>query len=80
MATLLLPVPLYHAGGTVAAAWSAWCRVRQWSIRAELDTLATLHALQDEHCTAVGAVPTMFIAILNQPEFARFDLPAFARA
>src|SRR5262249_40178924 len=31
-------------------------------------------ALQAERCTAVYGVPTMFIAMLEHPEFARFDL------
>jgi fatty-acyl-CoA synthase len=38
------------------------------------DTLGMLHALQDERCTVLGAVPTVFIAMLNHPEFARFDV------
>jgi fatty-acyl-CoA synthase len=33
-----------------------------------------LHALHDERCTVLGGVPTMFMAMLNHPEFERFDL------
>ncbi len=38
------------------------------------DPLAVLRAVQDEHCNALYGVPTMFIAELNHPEFANFDL------
>jgi fatty-acyl-CoA synthase len=34
-----------------------------------------LHALQDEQCTAVHGVPTMFIALLEHPEFKNFRFP-----
>jgi fatty-acyl-CoA synthase len=37
------------------------------------DPLATLEAVQAEGCTALYGVPTMFIAELDHPEFARFD-------
>ncbi len=35
---------------------------------------ATLAAVEAERCTALHGVPTMFIAELDLPEFARFDL------
>jgi fatty-acyl-CoA synthase len=38
------------------------------------DPSATLQAAQDERCTAVYGVPTMFIAELHDPRFAEFDL------
>ena len=38
------------------------------------DPLATLQTIEQEKCTAVYGVPTMFIAELDHPEFARFDL------
>ncbi|HEY3814156.1 MAG TPA: AMP-binding protein [Caulobacteraceae bacterium] len=41
---------------------------------AGFDPLATLETLEAERCTAVYGVPTMFIAMLEHPEFARFDL------
>ena len=36
--------------------------------------IATLEAVQAERCTGLHGVPTMFIAMLEHPEFARFDL------
>ena len=36
--------------------------------------MATLQTIEREKCTALYGVPTMFIAELDHPEFARFDL------
>ena len=41
---------------------------------AAFDPVATLQAVQDERCTALYGVPTMFIAELEHPTFAEFDL------
>jgi fatty-acyl-CoA synthase len=38
------------------------------------DPLAVLQAIQEERCTAVHGVPTMFIAELEHPQFDSFDL------
>src|SRR5881398_2998343 len=35
---------------------------------------ATLRAVQEERCTSLYGVPTMFIAQLDHPRFAEFDL------
>jgi fatty-acyl-CoA synthase len=41
---------------------------------AQYDALAALEAVHRERATALYGVPTMFIAELEHPEFARFDL------
>jgi fatty-acyl-CoA synthase len=38
------------------------------------DAEATLRAVQDERCTSLYGVPTMFIAELEHPNFAQYDL------
>src|SRR5437588_10478190 len=38
------------------------------------DPGATLQAIQDERCTGIYGVPTMFIAELHHPRFAEFNL------
>src|ERR1700760_186824 len=38
------------------------------------DPLATLKTIEQEKCTTLYGVPTMFIAELDHPEFSRFDL------
>ena len=70
-----VPVPLYHAAGMVCGSLVGMVQGATVVYPGEsFDPLATLQALQDERCTAVIAVPTMFIALLNQTDFARFDL------
>lgn len=72
---LCIPVPLYHCFGMVlgnlAALTHGACMVFP---SAGFDPLATLESIVEERCTALHGVPTMFIAQLDHPEFARFDL------
>lgn len=72
---LCIPVPLYHCFGMVlgnlAALTHGACMVLP---SAGFDPLATLESIVEERCTALHGVPTMFIAQLDHPEFARFDL------
>jgi len=70
-----VPVPLYHCFGMVLG--NLACTTRGSCIVYPADTFepeATLTACQDERCTSLYGVPTMFIAELGHPEFARFDL------
>ena len=49
--------------------------VRRWCYPGEgFDPLATLQTVAEERCTSLYGVPTMFIAELDHPEFAKFDL------
>jgi len=69
------PLPLYHCGGMVACSLMGVVHGATMVYPGEgFDATAMLEALHDERCTGLGAVPTMFIAMLNHPEFARFDL------
>jgi fatty-acyl-CoA synthase len=70
-----MPLPLYHVGGMVCGSMVGMVHGATMIYPGEgFDALATLHALQDERCTALGAVPTMFITILNHPDFDRYNL------
>ncbi|MEW9918759.1 AMP-binding protein [Marimonas sp. MJW-29] len=72
---LCIPVPLYHCFGMVLGVLAATAYGAKMVFPAEgFDALATLKALQDEGCTAVHGVPTMFSGMLDHPDFARFDL------
>jgi fatty-acyl-CoA synthase len=70
-----VPVPFYHCFGMVlgnlACATHGACVVVPGE---SFDPRATLAAVEAERCTSLYGVPTMFIAELEQPEFARFDL------
>ena len=72
---LCIPVPLYHCFGMVmsnlACITHGACMVFPGD---SFDPLATLQTVEEENCTALQGVPTMFIAELDHPEFDRFDL------
>jgi fatty-acyl-CoA synthase len=70
-----IPVPFYHCFGMVlgnlAAATHGACIV----IPAPgFDPAETLRAVQQERCTSLYGVPTMFIAELALPDFGSYDL------
>ena len=72
---LCIPVPLYHCFGMVLGNLTCVSTASTMVFPGEaFDPLETLQALDRESCTAVHAVPTMFLAMVNHPEFARFNL------
>jgi fatty-acyl-CoA synthase len=72
---LCIPVPLYHCFGMVLGNLAAASYGVKMVFPGEgFDPLATLEAVQSESCTALHGVPTMFAAMLDHPEFERFDL------
>lgn len=72
---LCIPVPFYHCFGCVLGTLCCVSRGATMVIPAEyFDPLKTLTAVEQERCTALHGVPTMFIAELGHPEFQRFNL------
>ena len=72
---LCIPVPLYHCFGMVMSSLACAVTGATMVFPGEgFDPLATLQALHDERCTHLHGVPTMFIAELDHPRFAEFDL------
>jgi fatty-acyl-CoA synthase len=70
-----LPVPFYHCFGMVMGNLGAVTHGSCIVIPAPgFDPGATLTAVAGERCTSLYGVPTMFIAELDHPEFASFDL------
>lgn len=72
---LCVPVPFYHCFGMVAG--NLGCSTHGATIvipAPGFDPALTLQAVQDERCTALYGVPTMFIAMQNHPDFADYDL------
>jgi len=70
-----IPVPFYHCFGMVMANLAATSHGACMVIPApSFDPAATLKAVQQERCTSLYGVPTMFIAELNLPDFASYDL------
>ncbi|USE80359.1 AMP-binding protein [Cupriavidus gilardii] len=72
--SLCIPVPLYHCFGMVLSVLACVSVGARMIFPGEaFDPLATMQAVHDERCTALHGVPTMFIAQLDHPDFARFD-------
>ena len=72
---ICVPVPLYHCFGMVMGNLAGvTCGATVVYPAAGFDPGATLRAVEQERCTALYGVPTMFIAELGHPEFERFDL------
>jgi fatty-acyl-CoA synthase len=72
---ICIPVPFYHCFGMVmgnlAATSHGACMVIP---AAGFDPAATLRAVQEERCTSLYGVPTMFIAEWALPDFTAYDL------
>jgi fatty-acyl-CoA synthase len=70
-----IPVPFYHCFGMVMGNLGAVTHGACMVIPApSFDPAATLKAVQDEKCSSLYGVPTMFIAELALPDFASYDL------
>ncbi|WP_372670296.1 AMP-binding protein [Amycolatopsis kentuckyensis] len=70
-----IPVPFYHCFGMVMGNLACTSHGSCMVIPAPaFDPKATLEAVSAEQCTSLYGVPTMFIAELNHPDFASFDL------
>ncbi|HAD03206.1 MAG: AMP-binding protein [Desulfuromonadales bacterium GWD2_61_12] len=71
---LCIPVPFFHCFGCVLAVLAC---VTHGTTMVPVETFnpeVVLKTIQDEKCTAVHGVPTMFIAELEHPNFAQYDL------
>ena len=72
---LCIPVPFYHCFGMVMGNLGCTTHGATMVIPAPaFDPEATLNAVQEERCTALYGVPTMFIAELAHPRFEEFSL------
>ncbi|BBO01489.1 hypothetical protein SG09_08390 [Bradyrhizobium ottawaense] len=72
---ICIPVPLYHCFGMVMGNLASVTLGTTMVYPGEgFDPLATLRAVEQEKCTALYGVPTMFIAELDHSEFKNFNL------
>jgi len=72
---ICIPVPLYHCFGMVMANMAAVTHGSAMIYPAPtFDPAATLAAIEQERCTSLYGVPTMFIAALGCPDFDARDL------
>jgi len=68
-----LPVPLFHCFGCVLGVLAAVNHGTCMVILESFDPLLVMASVEQEKCTALYGVPTMFIAILDHPLFHKFD-------
>ena len=72
---MCIPVPLYHCFGMVMGNLGCVTHGATMVYPSEgFDPELTLGAVASERCTVLYGVPTMFIAELDHPRFASFDL------
>jgi fatty-acyl-CoA synthase len=72
---LCIPVPMYHCFGMVLGKLACVTRGACAIFPGEaFEAGAVLETVEAERCTALHGVPTMFIAELEHPDFARYDL------
>jgi fatty-acyl-CoA synthase len=72
---ICVPVPFYHCFGCVMGNLAAVTHGACVVIPGEaFEPLSVLEAVAEERCTSLYGVPTMFIAELEEPRFAEFDL------
>src|ERR1700734_4078626 len=72
---IAIPVPFYHCFGMVMGNLAATSHGAAMIIPAPaFDPVKTLEAVEQERCTSLYGVPTMFIAELAVPSFNEYDL------
>lgn len=72
---LCIPVPFYHCFGMVLSNLACVAHGAAMIVSGEsFDPLQVLETIEAERCTALHGVPTMFIGVLEHPEFKRFNL------
>lgn len=67
------PLPFFHVGGVVALLARVHAGGTVYPLLA-FDPVKAMQVISQERCNGTFAVPTMLIAILQHPDFARYDL------
>lgn len=76
---LAVPLPMFHVFGnvltTLCCIVTGGCAVYQ----SAFSPSALLKILENERCTTFMGVPTMYLALINQPDFSKYDLSHLAK-
>jgi len=72
--TQVSPMPLFHVGGCVLAVLGTASVAGTYVPVVAFDPALMLELIELERPTAIGAVPTMLLAMMEHPDFARRDL------
>lgn len=70
---LLIHVPLFHCFGCVLGVMACLNHGTTMVFTEVFDPVKSMMSIEQEQCTAVYGVPTMFIAMLEHPLFPKFD-------
>ena len=71
---LLIQVPLFHCFGCVMSSLNCVVHGSAMVVVEYFDPLKALQYVEQEKCTAINGVPTMFITIMDNPEFGRYSM------
>jgi len=71
---LCLSVPLFHCFGCVIGVLGSYTHGACLVVVDHFEPRRVLEAISKERCTSVYGVPTMFLAEMDHPDFAQFDL------
>ena len=72
--SLLIQVPFFHCFGCVMSTLNCIYHGSTMVILESFDALKALQFIAAERCTAVNGVPTMFVTMLNHPDFEKYDM------
>ncbi|MGM9922777.1 MAG: AMP-binding protein [Bacillus sp. (in: firmicutes)] len=72
--SMCIPVPFFHCFGCVLGTLACVTVGAKMVPVQEFEPRRVLETVQNEKCTALHGVPTMFITELNLPDFAQYDL------
>lgn len=70
---LCVPVPLFHCFGCVMGVLGAVSHGATLVILEKFDPVQVMASVEQERCTALYGVPTMFIAVLGHKLFSKFN-------
>lgn len=70
---LCIPVPLFHCFGCVLGVMASYTHGATMVLIDHFNPIKVMNAIQVEKCTAVHGVPTMFISMLDHPDFKQYD-------
>ena len=68
-----IPVPLFHCFGCVLGVLAAVTHAATMVLLETFDPVDVMASVEEERCTALYGVPTMFIAVLQHKLFKKFD-------
>ena len=70
---ICIPVPLFHCFGCVLGVMSCVNHGATMVFLEKFDPIGVMSSISKEKCTATYGVPTMYIAMLDHPEFSKYD-------